>query len=91
MLQDGTFVHFVETQNITCQHRLKNGELCGCKLRVTDTSHAQTVGIFTLTCDATVNVLNTTRDKTRRHDVIWKTQFPNDGNYALNRRVVTAE
>jgi len=91
MLQDGTFVHFVETQNITCQHRLKNGELCGCKLRVTDTSHAQTVGIFTLTCDATVNVLNTTRDKTRRHDVIWKTQFPNDGNYALNRRVMTAE
>ena len=51
-----------------------------------DVTHSQTVGIFTVTCEHTVN-----KPVKEQHTETIKTQFWTDGDYALNKVAVVAE
>lgn len=86
MLQDQAYVEHMEGGSAVCGFQHADGTRCGSKLRVVDKTHSQTVGIFTMTCEHTMN-----KPIAEQHGSTFKTQFWSDGDYALNVSAVTAE
>ena len=85
-LQDQAYVEHTESGNVVCGFHHAGGTRCGSKLRVVDTTHPQTVGIFTMICEHTMN-----KPIAELHGSTFKTQFWSDGDFALNVSAVTAE
>ena len=86
ILQDQAYVEQMESGSAVCGFQHTDGTRCGSKLRVVDRAHSQTVGIFTMTCEHTVN-----KPIVERHGSTIKIQFWSDGDYALNVPAVTVE
>ena len=86
MLQDNTFKDFIASGFACCNKLLKDGTKCNCALRVIDTTHNKSCGIFTIACTK----VPTKQDK-EPHVSTFRTQCITDGDFALNRLAVTAE
>ena len=86
MLQDNTFKDFIASGFACCNKLLKDGTKCNCALRVIDTTHNKSCGIFTVACTK----VPTNQDK-EPHVSTFRTQCITDGDFALNRLAVTAE
>jgi hypothetical protein len=86
MLQDQTFIEFIESGQCKCGEVTPEGTVCGGLLRVTQTTHNQSVGTFHMICT------NTAGKKPKdQHTRKFQTQFWTDSDFALNRLAVTAE
>ena len=86
MLQDNALKEFIASGFACCNKLLKDGTKCNCALRVIDTTHDKSCGIFTVACTKVPS-----KSDPEPHTSTFKTQFWCDNDYTLNRLAVTAE